>query len=127
MKKSDDSTTIQDLKNLVATFTKERDWGKHHTPKNLAMNIAIEAAELMDHFVWEDQSEPKSDEVKDELADILFNLLNFANTNNIDVSKAFVKKYEKLVKKYPVEVFSKASGSLDDYNRIKKEYRRGRQ
>src|SRR3989344_2327708 len=115
MKNSDNDTSVQDLKDLVAKFTTERDWGKHHSPKNLAMNIAIEAAELMDHFVWEEQSNPKSKEVSDELADILFNILNFANNNDIDLSASFKRKYKQLVKKYPVKVFSKAGGNLDDY------------
>ncbi len=48
----DDSTTISELKNLVEQFVKERDWEQFHTPKNLSMAIAVEAAELMDLFKW---------------------------------------------------------------------------
>lgn len=123
MKYADQTTTIQDLKDLVAKFVDERDWSKHHSPKNLAMNVAIEAAELMEHFVWEEQSDPKSQEVADELADVLFNVFNFATTNDIDLSEAFDRKYQKLVKKYPVEVFKNADGSLKDYKKIKQSYR----
>ena len=49
----DKSTTIRELRNLVAEFIRERDWEQFHDPKNLAMSIAIEAAELMEHFQWD--------------------------------------------------------------------------
>ncbi len=50
--KKDDQTTVQELKTLVAKFRDERGWKEEHNPKNLAMSIAIEAAELMEHFQW---------------------------------------------------------------------------
>ena len=49
----DSETTIEDLRSLVAQFVRERDWEQFHDPKNLAMSIAIEAAELMEHFQWD--------------------------------------------------------------------------
>lgn len=124
MKKySDNTTNIQELKDLVEKFAQERNWQRHHSGKNLSMNIAIEAAELMEHFQWERDGDPDMDAVADELADIIFNCLNFATTNNIDIASSFVKKYEKLLKKYPTEIFNKSNDSLEDYHRIKKTYR----
>ena len=123
MTKYDNETTLRELKELVEKFGKERNWGRHHTPKNLTMNIAIEAAELMEHYVWEREGKPDEDEVADELADILFNVLNFANSENIDLSSAFISKYEKLQKKYPVSTFNQDNDDLDEYRRIKKDYR----
>lgn len=123
MNKTDDDTTIQELKNLVIKFGEERHWQRHHTPKNLSMNIAIEAAELMELFVWDRSGDPDPEEVADEVADVLFNILNFAQSQNIDVVSSFLSKYDKLLKKYPVETFNEAKDSLDDYKRIKKAYR----
>ena len=48
----DDTTTVAQLRQQVARFVAEREWGKYHDPKNLSMAIAIEAAELMEHFQW---------------------------------------------------------------------------
>lgn len=124
-KQADAETTLQELKDLVAQFSRERNWGKHHGPKNLAMNIAIEAAELMEHYVWEYDGEPDKQEVADELADIIFNCLNFAATQDIDITKAFMSKFERLQKKYPTTIFNESNGSLDDYQKIKQKYRAG--
>lgn len=90
------------------------------------MSIAIEAAELMEHFVWERDGEPDKDEVAAELADVIFNCLNFALASEIDISQAFMTKYQKLQKKYPVSLFNKDNDSQEDYQRIKKRYRRGK-
>ncbi len=122
-KRTDAETTLQELKDLVEQFSKERNWEKHHAPKNLAMNIAIEAAELMEHYVWERDGEPDKQEVTDELADIIFNCLNFAVTNNIDIASAFIDKLERIRKKYPTDVFNDSNDSLEDYQKIKKAYR----
>lgn len=125
-KQTDNNTTLQELKDIVEKFTKDRNWGKHHAPKNLAMNIAIEAAELMEHYVWERDGEPDKAEVADELADVLFNCLNFAITQDIDLAKAFLSKFERLEKKYPTTIFNKDNDSLDDYQKIKQAYRSGK-
>ncbi len=121
--KSDGDTTIQELQELVTKFAADRHWQRHHTPKNLTMNLVIEATELMEHYVWERGGDPDKEEVADELADVVFNILNFAEHENIDITKAFIKKYEKLLKKYPVELFHEGRDSLEDYHRIKKAYR----
>lgn len=123
--KTDSNTTIQELKDLVSKFTAERHWQKHHTPKNLTMNLIIEAAELMDHYVWELDGKPKKEEVADELADVFFNVLNFADKEQIDLSTAFINKYQKLQKKYPTEKFAHDTINLEEYRRLKKEYRSG--
>jgi NTP pyrophosphatase (non-canonical NTP hydrolase) len=124
-KQTDREVTLQQLKDVVAQFSKERNWGKHHAPKNLAMNIAIEAAELMEHYVWERDGEPDKAEVADELADIVFNCLNFAVGQDIDIATAFMDKFERLQKKYPTTIFNESNDSLDDYQKIKQRYRAG--
>ena len=85
---NDKTATIQKLKDLVEKFRKERNWGKHHSSKNLAVSIAIEAAELLEHFQWDDYKEENEAELESELADIVIYCLYFAVSNNIDVSKA---------------------------------------
>lgn len=120
---TDQDTTLKELKDLVDKFVNDRNWQQHHTPRKLAMNIAIEAAELMEQFQWDKEKDPDLEEVADELADIIFNCLNFANINNIDVSAAFLSKYKKLEKKYPVEIFNADNNSLDNYHKIKQAHR----
>lgn len=122
---SDASTTLQELKDLVAQFGKERNWGKHHTAKNLAISIAIEAAELLEHFQWDEYGRRNLVEIEDELADVMIYLMNFANVLEIDVAAAYRRKLEKAARKYPTSLFNKESDSASDYARIKKSFRQG--
>jgi len=108
----DDVTTLAELRNIVRAFIDERDWRQFHTPKNLSMSIAIEAAELMEHFQWVDQGAaaqaPASADlqlIREELADILCYVISFANAQNIDLSSALCDKMRKNEKKYPVDQF----------------------
>jgi len=96
----DKKTNISTLKEKVKTFVADRNWQEFHSPKNLASSIAIEAAELMEHFQWLSLEESKDylkdaknhDEVAMELADVLIYCMSFANTCNIDISEAIFKK-----------------------------------
>ncbi len=124
MSSSDKDTNLSELKELVAKFRDERGWAKHHSPKNLSISIAIEAAELMELFQWDDYSKSDRRKITDELADILIYCFNLADTLDIDVSKSFKDKLERAAKKYPVEIFNPDHDDLEDYDRIKKEYRR---
>lgn len=120
----DHLTTIQDLKDLTQRFKKERNWGANHTPKNLAVSIAIEGAELMEHFQWEDVIRPDSRlEIKQELADVVIYCLFFAQASRIDLAKAIEEKMAHNARKYPVELFKGEGGTNEDYYRIKRGYR----
>jgi NTP pyrophosphatase (non-canonical NTP hydrolase) len=96
----DTVTTLGELRTAVAGFVATRNWQPFHTPKNLAMSIAIEAAELMEHFQWltaEQAQHLAADAaqrtiVADELADVLIYCLSFANSANIDISQAIRAK-----------------------------------
>ena len=127
MSKDDAATTIQELKDLIAKFSKERDWGRHHTPKNLALSISIEAAELMEHFQWDEYHKEDKAAIAAELSDILAYAFNFANVMDIDIATAFRDKIKKIEKKYPVEVFNKDNVGKDEFFKIKKDYRRKEQ
>lgn len=104
----DNQTCIQDIKDKVAKFVKDRDWNEAHSPKNLAMSIAIESAELMEIFQWMSIEEARdigsSEEfihLKEELSDVIIYCLSLANQLDIDVSAAIEDKIEKNGKKYP--------------------------
>lgn len=127
MAKNDNDTTVQELKDLIATFSAERNWGRHHTPKNLAISIALEAAELLEHFQWDEYQNNDRAEIESELADILAYVLNFANVMDIDVATAYRNKMKKINEKYPVEIFNMEKVSKDEFFQIKKKYRQGKQ
>ena len=109
---SDSSATVAELREVVRRFVEERDWKQFHSPKNLSMSLAIEAAELMEHFQWIDAAESrrvgddpaKLAEVRDEMADVLCYLLAIANELEIDVSGALREKMVKNAVKYPAEL-----------------------
>jgi NTP pyrophosphatase (non-canonical NTP hydrolase) len=118
---SDADTPVARLRELVEDFVARRDWHPFHTPKNLAMSLAIEAAELMEHFQWltPEQSRAvtgqpeKLAEVSDELADVLCYALAMANELRIDLSSAIRAKLAKNERKYPVEEFRGRFGPDD--------------
>jgi NTP pyrophosphatase (non-canonical NTP hydrolase) len=108
---SDSSTTLADLREIVRRFVEERDWQQFHSPKNLSMSLAIEAAELMEHFQWIEIAESrrvgddpaKLAEVREEIADVLCYVLALANELNLDLSTALRDKMVKNAVKYPAE------------------------
>ena len=110
---SDTTTTIAALREIVRQFVEERDWGQFHSPKNLTMSLAIEAAELMEHFQWITTEASRSigddpgklDAIRDELADILCYVLAIANELSIDVDEAMRRKMVKNETKYPAQKF----------------------
>jgi dCTP diphosphatase len=123
MSQRDTDTTIQQLKDLIAKFSAERDWDRHHTPKNLALSISIEAAELLEHFQWDEYHREDKEAMAAELADILAYVFNFANVMDIDIATSFREKLKKIEQKYPVETFNKDNLGKDEFFRIKKDYR----
>lgn len=113
---------IKELQHKVARFMDEREWGPFHSPKNVSMAIATEAAELMEIFRWmsEEQSwqalhgEYRKD-IEYEIADVAIAVLNFCNRADIDLSKAIDEKLTLAAKKYPVE---KAKGNIRKYTEL---------
>ena len=105
----DATTTIAMLREAVRRFNAERHWEPYHSPKNLAMGLAVEAAELLEHFLWiegpesyhvADAPEPRS-AISDELADVTGHVLNLCNVLGIDLSDAFTAKLARNAQKYP--------------------------
>ena len=110
---SDATTTVADLKRLVVRFAEERDWGRFHTPKNLAASVAIEAAELLERFQWstpEESFAAKDDPealnaIAEEIADVASYLFNLCDKLGVDFASAFAAKMRKNAEKYPAERF----------------------
>ena len=105
----DERITLQELKQRMASFVRERDWEQFHTPKNLSMSIAIEAAELMEHFQWLTVEQSRNlppealAEIGEELADIVIYSLSMANALKLDLADTVQAKMEKNIRKYPSE------------------------
>ena len=106
---TDTKVTLQDLKLKMADFVRERDWEQFHTPKNISMSIAIEAAELMEHFQWltVEQSQQLDSkalaDIGEELADIVIYSLSMANFLKLDLAETVLAKMEKNIRKYPAD------------------------
>ncbi len=102
---------IEELMLLIEEFIAARSWQKYHKPKNLAMSISIEAAELMELYQWisiKTSMERVDDEifmekVKDELADIFIYALSFARITGIDISQAIKDKLQRNETRFPVD------------------------
>jgi NTP pyrophosphatase (non-canonical NTP hydrolase) len=118
---SDDTTTIRELRRAVDEFVGQRDWHQFHTPKNLSIALAIEAAELMEHFQWLDPQESravaqhaeKRAAAGEELADVVCYALAMANELGIDVADAVRGKMAKNAQKYPVDQYRGRWGAGD--------------
>src|SRR5689334_808976 len=109
----DDTTTLAQLKEAMHRFIAERRWEPFHAPKSLSMGVAVEAAELMEHFLWLDNEasrraapEPAEREaIADEMADVACYLLSLSNVLGIDLSEAIVAKLAKNARKYPAHKY----------------------
>ena len=107
----DSTTTIAQLRQAMARFVHERDWEQFHSPKNLVMALAAEAAELMEHFLWIDndasralaRDEANRGPIADEIADVAGVLFALCNALDLDLSDAVASKMARNVHKYPVE------------------------
>lgn len=110
-----------ELRQAMRGFTEARDWGQFHTPKNLAMALAGEAGELIEHFQWltPEQSARLPAETREavalEMADVLLYLVRLADVLDIDLADAARQKIRINGERYPVEL---ARGRADKYNRL---------
>jgi len=110
---------MQEDLDKILKFQKERDWKQFHSPKNLAISLSIEAAEILELFQWTKDNnlpEDKRIELKEELADVYYYLLLLAYKSGIDIKKAFKDKMTLNEKRYPVD---KAKGNSKKYNELK--------
>ena len=115
--------TLDDLKEKVRTFCEERDWDQYHGPKDLAIGVITEASELLEHFRFQSEeqalallNDPKQrEDIEDEIADVLFFVLRFAQRFDVNLERALSRKIAKSERKYPVE---KAKGRNRKYTEL---------
>jgi len=108
----DNEAKIQEMKDIVSAFVKERDWEKFHNPKDVGVALVIEVSELMEHFRFKSNEEieellkdaEKKKEVSYELADIFYMVLRLSQVCDVDLSEALKEKVKEAAKKYPVEL-----------------------
>lgn len=116
--------SLEPLRETLREFVNERDWQQFHTPKNLSMALAGEAAEILELFQWlsAEQSrqlpEPKMEEIRDEIGDVLIYLVRLADELGIDPLDAAFAKIEKNHRKYPADL---VRGRADKYTEYQKD------
>lgn len=112
---------MEEVMERIRAFRDERDWLKFHDPKNLAVSIAIEAAELLEEFQWMSREESERhaaenlEAVSDEIADVAIYLIELADLLKIDLAQAINSKLDKNEIKYPVD---KARGKATKYTKL---------
>jgi dCTP diphosphatase len=112
---------LNDLQKRIVEFRDERDWKQFHKPKDMAISLCLEAAELLEHFQWKTKQEfsehlaKNREDVSDELVDVLYWVLLMANDLEIDLQKEFDRKMAKNAERYPIE---KSSGRHSKYTEL---------
>jgi NTP pyrophosphatase (non-canonical NTP hydrolase) len=113
--------SVEQLAKRIIAFRDARDWKQFHNPKDIAISLSLEAAEVLEHFQWKSKEEieeyVKTDKehIGEELADVLYWILLMSHDINLDILKALQKKIKKNEKKYPIE---KARGRHTKYDRL---------
>ncbi|MEK6887123.1 MAG: nucleotide pyrophosphohydrolase [Nanoarchaeota archaeon] len=119
----DHKTNIHELKEMVRKFCEDRDWNQYHGAKDLAIGISTEAAELLEIFRFKSEDEirglfknpEKKEHISEEVSDVLYFLLRFAQMNNIDMATAINDKIEKNNRKYPVDKYKGLNKKYNEY------------
>jgi len=107
-----ESINLNQTIDSLTDFRDKRDWEQFHNSKDLALAISIEAAELLELFLWKDNEDVDHEKLKEELADVLSFSLLLANKHNLDVNQIISEKIDKNNQKYPV---SKSKGTAKKY------------
>lgn len=109
------------LRNALRQFAAERDWDQFHSPKNLAIALSVEAAELLEHFQWLSEAQSRAlppeklAEVRDEMADVLLYLVRLADKLDVDLLDAAREKIAKNALKYPAARVRGSSRKSTEY------------
>jgi dCTP diphosphatase len=112
---------LERLKDELRAFAADRDWEPFHSPKNLSMALAVEAAELMEHFQWLTEAQSRDPDpalrakISEEIGDVLIYLTRLADQLDVDLMAAAGEKMARNAEKYPVE---KARGSAAKYTEL---------
>jgi NTP pyrophosphatase (non-canonical NTP hydrolase) len=114
----DSSEKYQNLVARIKKFCDDRDWSQFHDPKNLAISLNLEAAEVLELYQWTKDNQLKPEraaKINEELADVMYWLIMLSNHYKIDLVDALDKKMDQNEMKYPVE---KAKGTSAKYNEL---------
>jgi NTP pyrophosphatase (non-canonical NTP hydrolase) len=112
---------LKDLRDEIRGFIEERDWGQFHSPKNLAMALSVEVAEILEHFQWLTQEESRNlppeklAEVREEIGDVVIYLIELAEKLGIDPLEAAKAKLETNSMKYPASLVKGKSAKYTEY------------
>ena len=109
----------QETINKILQFRDERDWSQFHNPKDLAISISLEAAELLEVFQWSAEDlkcTEKMDKIREELADVIIYCVLMADACDLDIDEIVQAKIKRNNEKYPVEL---AKGSKEKYDQLK--------
>lgn len=106
---------IKEIVKVLLEFRDERDWRQFHNPKDLAVALNVESAELLELFLWKKSNDADISEVKKELADVFAYAFLLAEKYDFDVKQIILDKVKENALKYPIE---KAKGSSDKYNKL---------
>jgi len=118
----DEQTTVAALSDLVRRFNEERDWAQYHSPRNLAMALSVEAAELLELFLWCKDEGPQPavatrvPKVEEEVADVAICLLAFCERTGIDLAAAVERKVAANALRYPVD---EAKGRMEKADELR--------
>ena len=115
------SDSIKEIQKEVIAFRDARDWKQFHTPKDLAISISLEAAELLEVFQWSGSdldvdSEKKMKKVREELADVMIYCWLMASDLDLDISEIIRMKLAENDRKYPVEKAFGSAAKYTDFN-----------
>ncbi len=100
-----DNQTLTSLTQKVLKFRDDRNWAQFHTGKDIAMDLSVEAAEVLELFLWKADDAVNTEKLKDELGDVFYALLLLADHFQIDLEAALINKLKKNELKYPAEKF----------------------
>jgi NTP pyrophosphatase (non-canonical NTP hydrolase) len=109
---------MNDIRSIIdelVKFRNERDWEQFHNPKDLALALNVEAAELLELFLWKNSDEANKEKVKEELADVFAYAFMLAEKYNLDVKEIVLEKIKRNAEKYPVD---KSKGNASKYNEL---------
>ena len=106
---------IKEITRALVEFRNEREWEQFHNAKDLAIALNIEAAELLETFIWKESSAANIDKIKEELADVFAYAFLMADKYGINVKEIVLEKIQKNSEKYPID---KAKGNSKKYNEL---------
>jgi dCTP diphosphatase len=112
---------LEDLRSAISAFIQERDWEQFHSPKNLAMALSVEVAEIVEHFQWLSEEDSKNlppeklAEVREEIGDVMIYLTELADKLGIDPVKAAKAKMTINGQKYPAELVKGKASKYTEY------------